>query len=146
MSKTKLKGYKDIDKNILVAIKNPSHGFYETKIAVPEFSCLGGEEQPDYGRIMITFYASDKIIELKSFKKYLYQFRDTHISYERLINLIYDHLIEVFEPLRLRIVIEFFPRGGISSRLVIDSDWKVRGGQDQYWKDDSDNEWTGTKV
>ena len=32
----------------------------------------------------------------------------------------------------LRIVMEFNPRGGISSKLVIDSDWKTRGGDEKF--------------
>ena len=29
---------------------------------------------------------------------------------------------------------EFYPRGGIASRLCIDSDWEIRGGEEKYWK------------
>ena len=90
----------------------------------------------------ITVYPGDKIIELKSLKQYVYQLRNIIVSYERLINIVYDHLIEVYEPARLRCVMNFNPRGGISSKLTIDSDWKIRGGQDIYqsWNEQSD-EW-----
>ena len=54
------------------------------------------------------------------------------LSYETLINVVYDDLIEVYDPARLRIVMEFNPRGGISSKLAIDSDWEVRGGDEQF--------------
>ena len=54
------------------------------------------------------------------------------LSYERLINVVYDDLMEVYDPARLRIVMEFNPRGGISSKLTIDSDWEVRGGDEQF--------------
>ena len=33
--------------------------------------------------------------------------------------------MEVYEPDRLRLVLKSNPRGGISSRLVIDSDWSA---------------------
>ncbi len=49
------------------------------------------------------------------------QFRNKIISYERLVNVVYDDLMLVYKPLRLRIVMTLSPRGGISSRLVIDS-------------------------
>jgi 7-cyano-7-deazaguanine reductase len=42
----------------------------------------------------------------------------------------------VFEPERLRLVMICNPRGGISTRLTIDSDWKARGGTEAFadWK------------
>ena len=58
------------------------------------------------------------------------------VSYERLINIFYDHLMEVYEPERLRMVMVCNPRGGISSKSTIDSDWGARGGKERYndWK------------
>jgi 7-cyano-7-deazaguanine reductase len=62
----------------------------------------------------------------------VYHLRDIVVSYERLINIMYDHLKAAYEPDRLRIVMICNPRGGISSKLTIDSDWKVRGGEEKY--------------
>ena len=59
--------------------------------------------------------------KLKSFKIYLQQFRNLMLSYERVINVIYDDLVKVYKPNRLIITIEFNLRGGISSKLTIDS-------------------------
>ena len=75
---------------------------------------------------------------LAEWKIYLQQFRNTIISYERLINVVYDDLIETYNAKRLRIVMEFNTRGGISSRLTIDSDWKDRGGKEEFngWIED----------
>ena len=80
----------------------------------------------------ITFYPDQSVIELKSLKQYFYQFRDTRISYERIINTIYDDLMDIYSPKRIRMVMEFNVRGGISSKLTIDSDWKVRGGKEEF--------------
>ena len=108
---------------------------------MPEFTFLGVQEQPDFATMFITFYPGKKIIELKSLKQYVYQLRDIVVSYERLINIVYDHLKEVYEPERMRLVMVFNPRGGISSKLTIDSDWKIRGGDDVYqsWGEESDS-------
>ena len=133
-----MRNYKDIDRNILKALPNPSKDAYEMKIFTPEFTFLGADRQPDFSRVYITFYPLDKIIELKSLKNYFYQFRDIHISYERLVNHLFADLVATYEPARLRLVIEFFPRGGISSRLVVDSDWAVRGGKEEFWQNDED--------
>jgi 7-cyano-7-deazaguanine reductase len=62
----------------------------------------------------------------------MYHLRNIVVSYERLVNIIYDHLMKVYEPDRLRIVVICNPRGGISSKLTIDSDWKVRGGVEKF--------------
>jgi len=128
----KIKTYKEIDKNILKAIPNPTNEGYEIKIKIPEFTFLGVQEQPDFATIYLIFYPKNKVIELKSLKQYSFHLRDIVVSYERLINIFYEHLMEVFEPDRLRIMMECNPRGGISSRLTIDSDWAIRGGEEKF--------------
>jgi len=127
-----MKTYKDIDIDILKPIPNPTKEAYEIKIQIPEFTFLGVSEQPDFAKIYLTFYPKNKIIELKAMKQYVYQLRDIIVSYERLINIIYDHLMKVYDPQRLRVVMICNPRGGISSKLTIDSDWSVRGGGEVF--------------
>lgn len=124
--------YDAIDQDVLKAIPNPSKEAYEIKIKIPEFTFLGVKEQPDFANVYLTFYPAKKIIELKSLKQYVFQLRDITVSYERLINIFYDHLMKVYQPDRLRIVMNCNPRGGISSKLTIDSDWSVRGGEEKY--------------
>ena len=124
--------YKDIDKSILEAIPNPSKEAYEIKVKIPEFTFLGVREQPDFATVYLTMYPSDKIIELRSLKLYSFHLRDIVVSYERLINIMYDHLIEGYDPQRLRISMVCNPRGGISAKLAIDSDWAVRGGKENF--------------
>ena len=126
------------DITILKSIKNPSDKSYEIKIKAPEITFLGVKNQPDFARLYIIFYPRDTVIELRSFKLYIQQYRDKIMSYERLINVIYDDLIEKYKPIRLRLVMEFNSRGGISYKLTIDSDWKDRGGNEEYkgWVED----------
>lgn len=124
--------YDAIDQGILKAIPNPSKEAYEIKIKIPEFTFLGVKEQPDFANVYLTFYPQKKIIELKSLKQYVFQLRDITVSYERLINIFYDDLMAVYQPDRLRIVMNCNPRGGISSKLTIDSDWSARGGDEKY--------------
>ena len=127
------------DASILESIKNPSNSAYETKIKIPELTFEGVRNQPDFATLYITFYAKNKIIELKSLKKYIYHFRQKIFSYERLINVIYDDMMSSYEPARLRLVMVCNARGGISSKLTIDSDWKVRGGKEEFC------DWAGKK-
>jgi 7-cyano-7-deazaguanine reductase len=122
-----------IDGSVLKSLPNAAKG-YEQRISVPEFTFLGVKNQPDFGDITIWFYGKDRTIELKSLKEYLFQYRDTVISYERAIDVMYRHLMAAYEPDRIRIEIEFRPRGGISSRMTVDSDWGHLGGTDTLWQ------------
>ena len=131
--------YDQIDKSFLKAIPNPSKEAYEIKVKVPECTFLGVHQQPDFATIYLVFYPNKKVIELKSLKQYIYELRNIIVSYERLINIIYDHLMDVYKPERLRILMICNPRGGISSKLTIDSDWKVRGGKERF------KEWMGSE-
>jgi 7-cyano-7-deazaguanine reductase len=114
--------WSDIDSSSLKTIPNPAQG-YEQQISIPEFTFLGVKNQPDFGHINIWFYGKNHTVELKSLKEYIFQYRDTIVSYERCIHVMYTHLMEVYQPSRLRIEIEFRPRGGISSKMTRDSEW-----------------------
>jgi 7-cyano-7-deazaguanine reductase len=134
--KRTIKTFWDIDASILRSIPNPTNEAYEIKIKIPEFTFLGVKEQPDFAVLYLTFYPGKKVIELRSLKRYVYQLRDIVVSYERLVNIFYNDLMKVYEPERLRLVLVCNPRGGISSKLTIDSDWKIRGGSERFndWK------------
>ena len=120
------------NRHLLKAIPNPSKEAYEIKMKAPELTFEGVKGQPDFAKLYITFYPGDKVIELKSLKEYFFAFRSQIYSYERIINVIYDDLMNAYEPTRLRLVLECNPRGGISSKLTVDSDWKIRGGNDVF--------------
>ena len=130
---TDKKLWQTIDGSVLKSLPNAARG-YEQKIAVPEFTFLGVCNQPDFGEIQIWFHGGDKTIELKSLKEYLFQYRDTIISYERALDVMYKHMMEAFEPDRLRIEIDFMPRGGIRSKMTVDSDWEHLGGKGEMWR------------
>ncbi len=107
-------------------------GAIELKHKAPEVTFLGVHDQPDFATLFITMYPQKAVIELKSLKEYLYQWRDVVVSYERFLDVVYEHLMSVFEPVRLRLTLETRPRGGISSKLTIDSDWAIRGGKEEF--------------
>lgn len=128
------------NRDILKAIPNPSGEAYEIKMKVPELTFEGVRGQPDFAHLYITFYPNKKVIELKSLKEYFFAFRSQVYSYERIINVIYDDMMAAYKPQRLRLVLVCNPRGGISSRLTVDSDWVARGGNDEFrdWVGQSD--------
>jgi 7-cyano-7-deazaguanine reductase len=103
-------------------------GPIELKHKVPEVTFLGVRDQPDFAELFITMYPSERQIELRSLKEYIYDWRNVVVSYERFLDTVYDHMIQVYEPVRVRLVLVTRPRGGISSKLTVDSDWAIRGG------------------
>ena len=126
--------------HLLQRIPNPSDAAYEQKILMPEFTFLGVVNQPDFGEVLLTFYPGKWTIELKSLKIYKDAFRNISVSYERLSNVMFEDLMSVYEPSRLRLMMRLRPRGGISSCLTIDSDWAIRGGKEEYidWEQNTD--------
>ena len=120
------------NRHILKSIPNPSKDAYEIKMKIPELTFEGVRGQPDFAQLYITFYPKGKVIELKSLKEYFFAFRSQIYSYERIINVIYADMMSAYNPERLRLVMTCNPRGGISSKLTVDSDWGIRGGKDQF--------------
>ncbi len=72
---------------------------------------------PDFGSIEIEFCPDEKIIELKSLKFYLLQYRNVGIFYEHLVNRILDDLVKVLKPKYMTITGRFTARGGITTKV-----------------------------
>jgi 7-cyano-7-deazaguanine reductase len=70
---------------------------------------------PDNGCITIRYSPDETIVELKSLKYYLLQYRNVGMFYEHVVNKILDDLVQVLKPLRMEVSGEFTPRGGIIS-------------------------------
>lgn len=70
---------------------------------------------PDNGCIIIAYRPDRYLIELKSLKYYLLQYRNVGMFYEHVVNKILDDLVSVLDPLSMKVTGEFTPRGGISS-------------------------------
>jgi len=72
---------------------------------------------PDFGRIMIRYRPKNKIVELKSLKFYLLQYRNVGIFYEHVVNRILDDLVGVLDPKRMEVIGDFSARGGITTTV-----------------------------
>lgn len=70
---------------------------------------------PDMGCITIEYVPAETIIELKSLKYYLLQYRNVGIFYENIVNRILDDLVSVLLPKKMTVIGDFTPRGGIST-------------------------------
>jgi len=72
---------------------------------------------PDFGCITIKYIPNIKIIELKSLKYYLLQYRNVGTFYEHLANQILDDLVAVLDPKWMEVMGSFTARGGITTKV-----------------------------
>lgn len=88
---------------------------YEIKFDCPEYSSLCPvTNQPDYGKITITYVPDKLCIESKSLKLFLFSFRNHNTFHEEAVNSILDAIVEACSPRRAEVTGEFNARGGIS--------------------------------
>ena len=73
---------------------------------------------PDVGCISITYRPHNKIIELKSLKFYLLQYRNVGIFYEHVVNRILEDLVVVLAPKYMEVTGDFTARGGITTKVT----------------------------
>jgi 7-cyano-7-deazaguanine reductase len=93
----------------------------EIKIDLPEFTSLCPiSGLPDFGCITIRYKPNDKIVELKSLKYYLLQYRSVGIFYEHVVNRILDDLVSFVHPKFMEVVGTFTPRGGITTTAKVE--------------------------
>ena len=104
------------DSSLLKGFKNqcPKH---KHTIITNELTFYGFPKQPDFAEITIKIVPNKQVVELMSVKKYLVQFRNVHISYEGILDVIYKDFKRVYRPLKLYVRLETNPRGGIGSVL-----------------------------
>jgi 7-cyano-7-deazaguanine reductase len=92
---------------------------YEIEITCPEFTAVCPKTgQPDFGTIIIQYVPDATCLELKSLKLYLFDYRDRGIFYEHSINTILDDLVASCRPRKMKVVGQFNPRGGMTSRIT----------------------------
>lgn len=88
-------------------------------ISQPEFtSVCPMTGLPDFGTITISYIPAKHIVELKSLKYYLLQYRNVGIFYEHVTNRILDDLVSVVKPKRMEVTGEFSSRGGLTATVT----------------------------
>jgi 7-cyano-7-deazaguanine reductase len=87
-------------------------------ISQPEFtSVCPMTGLPDFGTINIRYTPDKCIVELKSLKYYLLQFRNVGMFYEHVSNRILDDLVQVLKPKMMTVTGEFTSRGGLTTTV-----------------------------
>lgn len=109
--------WEKIKADALRSIKSPCDHLHT--IETTEFTMYGASAKPDYAKLTIELdiKEGEKAPELKSVKKYLHQYRDVCMSYERAAGLLRDHFMEVYDPTNVDVNLEFKPRGGLTSSI-----------------------------
>jgi len=103
----------------LETFPNPNPGRdYAIRMEIPEFTCLCPKTgQPDFATLHLEYVPDARCVELKSLK--LYEF------HEAVTNEILDDLVAATRPRYMRLVAEFFVRGGIYT--TVEADYRMKG-------------------
>ena len=107
--------------DVLDPIEYPYRSQRDIDITIkqPEFTSLCPMTGlPDLGCITIVYRPGEKIIELKSLKFYLLQYRNVGIFYEHVVNRIMDDLVSVLDPQWMEVTGDFIARGGITTKVT----------------------------
>ena len=95
---------------------------YEIEFVATEFtSVCPMTGQPDFGTITVKYVPGDRCIELRSFKYYLFAFRNRGVFYENVVNEICDDIVAAIAPRRVTVIGDFNARGGITARVTASS-------------------------
>jgi len=117
-------GKKAITKSKLKKWPNPSQDRdYTIDISFSEFTCLCPRSgYPDFATIDISYVPDKYIVELKSLKLYLNNYRDQSISHELSTNQIFDDLKELLKPRHMEVTGDFNPRGNVKTIIKVSTD------------------------
>ena len=92
---------------------------YTIEISSPEFTCLCPVTgQPDFAEITLRYIPDALCVELKSFKLYLWSFRDEGAFHEAVTNQILDEVVGKIAPREATVVGKFNVRGGLYTTVT----------------------------
>ena len=99
----------------LERVRNPTVDHdYLVRLTAPEFTSICPVTgQPDFAHLVIDYVPEAWIVESKSFKLYLTSFRNHGDFHEACTTGIANRLVDLLDPVFLRIGGYWYPRGGI---------------------------------
>ena len=106
---------------------------YVVRLTCPEFTSLCPlTGQPDFAHIVIDYVPGAWIVESKSLKLYLASFRNHGAFHEACSMQVATTLVDLLDPVWLRIGAYWYPRGGIP----IDVFWQTGAPPEGVWLPD----------
>lgn len=94
--------------------KHPDNDYVVTLDAYEFTSKCPKTGQPDFAKVVISYIPSEKMVESKSLKLYLFSFRNTGDFHEDCMNKVMKDLIALMDPKYIEVLGIFSPRGGIA--------------------------------
>ncbi len=92
---------------------------YEIVIDDPEFTSVCPKTGlPDFGVITLRYMPRATCLELKSYKEYLFCYRNLGIFQENVVNQVLEDVVKACKPVWAEVKGDFRPRGGISTTVV----------------------------
>ena len=95
----------------------PNHNperYYLVTLETDEFTCLCPKTgQPDFATIQVEYIPDKLIVESKSFKLYIWSYRNEGVFHEHVTNTILDDLVKALDPHWCKVTGLFNVRGGV---------------------------------
>jgi 7-cyano-7-deazaguanine reductase len=111
---TSLGGKAKPGKNLETFPNHTPDRYYLVTLETDEFTCVcPATGQPDFATIRVEYVPDQKIVESKSYKLYIWSYRDEGVFHEHVVNQILDDLVEALDPHWCRVGGVFNVRGGI---------------------------------
>ena len=110
--------------------------YYLVTLETDEFTCVcPATGQPDFATIRVEYVPDEKIVESKSFKLYIWSYRDEGVFHEHVVNQILDDLVEALDPHWCRVSGLFNIRGGIG--ITVEAEHIKTADAREQWLNDS---------
>lgn len=95
---------------------------YEIAIDNPEFTSVCPKTGlPDFGVITLRYMPRESCLELKSYKEYLFSYRNLGIFQENIVNQVLQDVVKACAPVWAFVRGDFRPRGGLTT--VVEARW-----------------------
>ncbi|KRL03587.1 preQ(1) synthase [Liquorilactobacillus capillatus] len=116
LGSTETKYATDYDPSVLETFinKHPQNDYLVTFDGYEFTSLCPKTGQPDFANVFISYIPTEKMVESKSLKLYLFSFRNHGDFHEDCMNIILDDLYKLMNPKYIEVLGLFTPRGGIS--------------------------------
>lgn len=128
---SEVRGYASPEEAVLERVPNPHPDIhYLARFTAPEFTSICPVTgQPDFAHLVIDYVPGPWLVESKSLKLYLTSFRNHGAFHEDCTIAVARRLVELLEPVWLRIGGYWYPRGGIP----IDVFWQTGAPPADVW-------------